>query len=114
MAAIENMRIATGLKEALVNAGISFEKILNSPPSEISDILGIDSYVAKLIYDEARKTATNEENLSNPAQFNQFLSQMHKIEAAWLVQLGHGPNAQKIGDQRIKISILTRNKCAKD
>lgn len=75
MAAIENMRIATGLKEALVNAGISFEKILNSPPSEISDILGIDSYVAKLIYDEARRTAINEENITNATQFNQYISQ---------------------------------------
>jgi len=75
MAAIENMRIATGLKEALVNAGISFEKILNSPPSEISDKLGIDSYVARLIYDEARRTATNEENMSNSVQFNQYISQ---------------------------------------
>ena len=73
---------ATGIKEALVNAGIIFEKILNSPPSEISDILGIDSYVAKLIYDEARKTATNEENLSNPTQFNQFLSQK---EIFWII-----------------------------
>jgi hypothetical protein len=75
MDAIENMRIATGLKEALVNAGISFEKILNSPPSEISDILGIDSYVAKLIYDEARRTATNEENITNATQFNQYILQ---------------------------------------
>jgi hypothetical protein len=60
MAAVEDMNIATGLKDALLNAGMSIEKILNSKPSRISNILGVDQYVAKLIYEEAKKAVTFE------------------------------------------------------
>ncbi|MGG6460496.1 MAG: hypothetical protein ACM3JQ_03605 [Candidatus Eiseniibacteriota bacterium] len=54
------MNIATGLKDALLNAGMSIEKIVNSNPSIISNVLGVDQYVAKLIYEEAKKALTFE------------------------------------------------------
>lgn len=60
MAAVHHMNIATGLKDALLNAGMSIEKIVNSNPSIISNVLGVDQYVAKLIYEEAKKTVTFE------------------------------------------------------
>ena len=60
MAAVHDMNIATGLKDALLNAGMSIEKILNSKPSRISNILGVDQYVAKLIYEEAKKAVSFE------------------------------------------------------
>ena len=60
MAAVDDMNIATGLKDALLKAGMSIEKILNSKPSRISNILGVDQYIAKLIYEEAKKAVTFE------------------------------------------------------
>ncbi|HEX9319094.1 MAG TPA: hypothetical protein VF884_09180 [Nitrososphaeraceae archaeon] len=60
MAAVDDMNIATGLKDALLKARMSIEKILNSKPSRISNILGVDQYVAKLIYEEAKKAVTFE------------------------------------------------------
>lgn len=60
MAAVHDMNIATGLKDALLNAGMTIEKIVNSNPSIISNVLGVDQYVAKLIYEEAKKALTFE------------------------------------------------------
>lgn len=39
-----------GLVESLNNAGFTIEIILNSRPSDIAQILGIDDYVANIIY----------------------------------------------------------------
>ena len=55
---IEDIRIATGLKNALLNAGITWEKIMDSGTEEIASTLGIDWYVASLIKREAEKTRT--------------------------------------------------------
>jgi hypothetical protein len=50
------LQIADGLKNALINAKFTtIESILNSDSSEIASILGIDNYVAKIIFDAAEK-----------------------------------------------------------
>ena len=56
--AIQMMEIAPGLKDMLLNAGFTIETILKCDPSEIAVILGIDLYVAQIIFDTAKK-ATN-------------------------------------------------------
>ena len=51
---INNLKIPKGLIESLNNAGFTIEMILNSRPSDIAQILGIDDYVAQLIYQETK------------------------------------------------------------
>ena len=51
---INNLKIPKGLIESLNNAGFTIEMILNSRPSDIAQILGIDDYVANIIYQETK------------------------------------------------------------
>ena len=58
MSTIQDINIAAGLKEALVNAGITLEQLIDRGAEEIALILGIEKYVATLIKQEAIKTGT--------------------------------------------------------
>ena len=58
MSTIQDINIAVGLKEALLKAGITLEKIIDCGAEEIAITLGIDKYVATLIKKEAVKTGT--------------------------------------------------------
>ena len=49
------MEIASGLKESLLRAGFTVDSILSEGPDAVSTVLGIEPYVAKIIYDEAKK-----------------------------------------------------------
>jgi hypothetical protein len=51
---LEYLRIPKGLIELLNNAGITIEMILNSKPADIAEVLGIDDYVANIIYQETK------------------------------------------------------------
>ena len=48
------VNIPKGLVESLNNAGFTIEMILKSKPAEIAEILGIDDYVAQIIYQESK------------------------------------------------------------
>ena len=48
------VNIPKGLVESLNNAGFTIEMILNSKPADIAQILGIDDYVAQIIYQESK------------------------------------------------------------
>ena len=48
------VNIPNGLVESLNDAGFTIEIILNSRPSDIAQILGIDDYVAQIIYQETK------------------------------------------------------------
>ena len=52
---VQLLEIAPGLKNSLMEAGLSIQFILNAGPSEVASILGIESYVAKIIFDAAKK-----------------------------------------------------------
>ena len=52
---IQLLEIAPGLKNSLMEAGLSILFILTAGPSEVASILGIESYVAKIIFDAAKK-----------------------------------------------------------
>lgn len=52
---IQLLEIAPGLKNSLMEAGLSIQSILNAGPSEVASLLGIESYVAKIIFDAAKK-----------------------------------------------------------
>jgi hypothetical protein len=51
---LEYLNIPKGLIESLNNAGITIEMILNSKPADIAEVLGIDDYVANIIYHETK------------------------------------------------------------
>lgn len=52
---IQLLEIAPGLKNSLMEAGLSIRFILTAGPSEVASILGIESYVAKIIFEAAKK-----------------------------------------------------------
>jgi hypothetical protein len=52
---IQLLEIAPGLKNSLMEAGLSIRFIVTAGPSEVASILGIESYVAKIIFDAAKK-----------------------------------------------------------
>jgi hypothetical protein len=52
---IQLLEIASGLKELLLSAGFTVESIISEGPDAILRELGIEPYVAKIIYDEAKK-----------------------------------------------------------
>jgi hypothetical protein len=49
---LQKVNISKGLIESLMNAGFTIEIIINSQPSDIAQVLGIDYYVAQIIYQE--------------------------------------------------------------
>lgn len=52
---IQHLEIASGLKESLLKAGLTVDSITSEGPDAVSTALGIEPYVAKIIYDEAKK-----------------------------------------------------------
>jgi hypothetical protein len=52
---IQLLGIASGLKESLLKAGFTVDSIISEGPDAVSTALGIEPYVAKIIYDEAKK-----------------------------------------------------------
>ena len=52
---INDLPVADGIKEMLINRGFTRDKILNTNVSTLAETLQIDYYVALLIYDSARK-----------------------------------------------------------
>jgi hypothetical protein len=51
---LEYLDIPKGLVEVLQTNGFTIEIILNSHPSDVAQILGIDDYVAQIIYQETK------------------------------------------------------------
>lgn len=54
---IRQLQIASGLIETLLRAGFTLRSIASDGPDRISTTLGIDTYIARIIFDEARKIA---------------------------------------------------------
>jgi hypothetical protein len=54
---INSLDIADGLKELLIKYRITLELLLTISPSELSEILSIDEYIARIICNAARKLA---------------------------------------------------------
>ena len=52
---IHTLEIANGLKDALIHTDFTIESILNSGPTKIASTLGIDPYVAKIIFNATKK-----------------------------------------------------------
>jgi hypothetical protein len=73
---IQLLELATGIKDSLTKSGFTtISIILSSTTTDISKKLGIDLYIAQIIFEEARKirdvvtadtvTTVNKDNYSN-------------------------------------------------
>ena len=56
---LELVEISKGLIEILQDAGFTIESILENGPSHLATILGIDDYVAQIIFNETKKITSN-------------------------------------------------------
>lgn len=56
-AGIQLLDIAPGIKELLEKAGFTVDSIVSEGAVAVSTCLRIETYVAKLIYDEAKRIA---------------------------------------------------------
>jgi hypothetical protein len=55
VADLEDMGIADGLKELLVEYGFTRHRILKIQPENLAAILGIEEYVARIIHNAAKR-----------------------------------------------------------
>jgi hypothetical protein len=62
---IPQLEIAPGLKETLMKAGLTVDSIVLEGPDAVSVALGIESYVAKIIYDAAKKIVTESSTVAS-------------------------------------------------
>ena len=53
---INKLDVADGLKELLINKGLTFKLLLNTSASDLAKALGIDEYIAKIVSDAIKKT----------------------------------------------------------
>ena len=63
---IQLLEIAPGLKDSLVNTGFTIESIVNAGPNEVASALGKEPYVAKIIFDAAKKIVEENALLGDP------------------------------------------------
>ena len=56
---LDLIKISKGLIEILQKNGFTVEKILEYGPSQIAEMLGVDVYIGKIIYDETKKATCN-------------------------------------------------------
>ena len=74
---IQLLELATGIKDSLIKAGFTtISVILSSTTTDISKKLGIDLYVAQIIFEEAKKmrnvVATATDAASTTAAVNKY------------------------------------------
>ena len=60
---INQLDIAYGLKQLLINNTFTLESLRNTPASELAKILGIDDYVANLINNAVRRLVDQHTNV---------------------------------------------------
>jgi hypothetical protein len=63
---IQLLEIAPGLKDSLAKAGFTVESILSVGPTEVASALGIESYIAKIIFDAAKRIVEETTLLGDP------------------------------------------------
>jgi hypothetical protein len=59
---INQLDIADGLKELLISKNFTLNMLLDTPVSELAEILGIDNYIASVIRYTARKIVKDQYN----------------------------------------------------
>jgi 3-methyladenine DNA glycosylase Mpg len=62
---IHALEIADGLKYALIHADFTIQSILKHGPGEIASIMGIELYVAEIIFNAAKKAVRSNGSAQN-------------------------------------------------
>ena len=75
---IHTLEIANGLKDALIHTDFTIESILSRGPTEIASTMGIDPYVAMIIFNAAKK-AVKVSGLMQQQQNNNFVKSIKII-----------------------------------
>ena len=64
---IQLLELASGIKDALISSGfLTLKSILNSTISDISSKVGVDLYVARIIFQEAKRVESEMTKVSAP------------------------------------------------
>ena len=64
---IQLLELADGIRDALVNSGFStIKSVLDSTMADISSKLGVDPYIAQIIFQEAKRVAGEMTKVSIP------------------------------------------------
>jgi hypothetical protein len=53
---INKLDVADGLKDLLINKGLTLKLLLNTTASDLAKVLGIDEYIAKIVSDAIKKS----------------------------------------------------------
>lgn len=73
MFSISALDLAIGLKELLLNNGYTLDALLKTTPAELALILGIDMYVARIIYTAARRHVSVSQETEDSKDRNETL-----------------------------------------
>jgi hypothetical protein len=74
---IHTLEIADGLKDALIHLDFTIESILKRGPSEIASIMGIDPYIAGIIFNAAKKAKSGDIVLQRQEDNNNFVKTLN-------------------------------------
>jgi hypothetical protein len=65
---IQLLELADGIKDTLVNSGfLTIKSVLDSTMADISSKVGVDLYIAQIIFQEAKRVAAEMTKVSAPA-----------------------------------------------
>ena len=64
---IQLLELADGIKDTLINSGfLTIRSILSSTTADISNKLGVDPYIAQIVFQEAKRIAAEMTKVSAP------------------------------------------------
>ncbi len=68
---IQLLELADGIKDTLVNSGfLTIKSVLDSTMADISSKVGVDLYIAQIIFQEAKRVAAEMTKVSAPLDIN--------------------------------------------
>jgi hypothetical protein len=80
---IQLLELADGIKLALVNSGfLTIKSILENTASDISHKVGVDLYIAQIIFQEAKRVATEMTKVSTMPDTNSAASAVNPTAVA--------------------------------
>lgn len=77
---IHTLEVANGLKDALIHADFTIESILKQGPGEIASIMGIDPYVAEIIFNAAKKAVKSNGSIQKNYYYNDNAKSLKLID----------------------------------
>jgi len=64
---IQLLELASGIKDALISSGfLTIKSILNSTTASIASKVGVDSYIAQIIFQEAKRVEAEMTKVPTP------------------------------------------------